>query len=155
MSSILIQFVTSRKLSSESCEIKRRKNSVPHNPTAFVASSISAASSGSSGSMEPRQLQRGSHQTRAPMWCQGGEYFCFLTGVTQRTEKLSKSSIWSLFKRLIKSKYMKKISFLCSITIVSPEILFSSFFPEAVRMTLTFISHYLLYTSSFPMLLLH
>lgn len=129
--------------------------SVPHNPTALVASSISAASSGSSGSMEPRQLQRGSYHTRALTRCQGGEYFCFLTGVTQRTEKLSKSSIWSLFKRLIKSKYMKKISFLCSITIVSPEILFSSFFPEAVRMTLTFISHYLLYTSSFPMLLLH
>lgn len=54
MSSILIQFVTSSKLSFESCEIKRRKNSVPHNPTAFVVSSASAASSGSLGSTEPR-----------------------------------------------------------------------------------------------------
>jgi len=54
MSSPLIHFVTNRKVSFESCEIMRRKNSVPHNPTAFIESSTSAARSGSSGSIEPR-----------------------------------------------------------------------------------------------------
>lgn len=33
-----MQFVTSKKLSFESCEIKRSKDSVPHNPAASVVS---------------------------------------------------------------------------------------------------------------------
>lgn len=38
MSSTRMQFVTSKKLLFESCEIKRSKNSVPHNPAASIAS---------------------------------------------------------------------------------------------------------------------
>lgn len=152
MSWILIQFVTSRKLLFESYEIKRRKNSVPHNPRAFVGSSTCAASSGRSGSMEPRHWQEGSYHTRAQTQWRGGEHFCFLARVTQRTEKSSKVSIQTFFKRLKANTWKKKkTSVLCSITIIAPEILFSSFFPEAVRMTLTSISHYLLY----PTLLSH
>lgn len=98
--------------------------------------------------MEPRHWQGGSYHTRAQTQWWGGEYFCFLVRVTQRTEKSSKVSIQSFFKRLKANTWKKKnISFLCSVTFISPEILFSSFFPEAVRITLTSISHYLLYST--------
>lgn len=76
-----MQFVTSKKLSSESCEMKRRKDSVLHHPTASAVS-CELRQRGS------EMLVEGSYQARAQPQHKDGSPFLPKEPRHQKTGKL-------------------------------------------------------------------